>query len=143
MIRVIICGSRSWNKVDVIAKVVDRLPTDTVVIHGCASGADTIAGVCAESRELTVIKFPADWDKFGKSAGYKRNLQMLREGEPNLVIAFVNKDSESRGTKSMIDIAEASAIRVVKIEMSCPPICTACGNEALSDLACSHAFHNK
>ena len=48
------------------------------------------------------MEFPADWDKHGKSAGYKRNLEMAENADA--LIAFW--DGESRGTKHMIDIAK-------------------------------------
>jgi hypothetical protein len=119
MKRVLFCGSRTWNKVEVIAKVVERLPEGSVVIQGDAQGADTIARACAEERGLEVLSFPADWDKHGKSAGHIRNKEMLHRGEPNLVIAFVDTSVESPGTHNMIELAEAVGVQVVKIAMAC------------------------
>lgn len=119
MMRVIICGSRSWNKIDVIARVVEKLPDDAVVIEGEQRGADLIARACAEERGLQVIPFYADWEKEKKSAGPRRNKRMLEEGEANLVIAFIDTSVKSPGTHNMIEIAESYGVRVVKIEMSC------------------------
>ena len=47
-------------------------------------------------------RFPADWDKYGKAAGYKRNGEMARNADA--LIAFW--DGKSRGTKHMIDLAK-------------------------------------
>lgn len=113
------CGSRTWNKVDVIANVVEKLPSDAVVIQGEAPGADTIARACAEERGLEVLSFPADWEGEGRAAGPRRNRRMLEKGEANLVIAFIDTDSESTGTQNMIELAEAAGVQVVKIAMSC------------------------
>ena len=49
-----------------------------------------------------VLSFPADWDKYGKAAGYKRNDEMARNADA--LIAFW--DGKSRGTRHMIDLAK-------------------------------------
>ena len=49
-----------------------------------------------------MLSFPADWDKYGKAAGYKRNEEMARNADA--LIAFW--DGKSRGTKHMIDLAK-------------------------------------
>jgi len=49
-----------------------------------------------------VAKFPADWNKFKKSAGYKRNVEMAENADA--LIAFY--DGKSKGTGHMIDIAK-------------------------------------
>lgn len=147
MKRVLICGSRTWNKIDVIASVVEKLPSGSVVIQGDARGADTIAKACAELRGLEVMSFPADWEKHGKSAGHRRNKEMLQKGEPNLVIAFIDTLSPSVGTRNMIELAEAVGIQVVKIEMPCPTdVCQTCqepySNPPTSrSRICSNPFH--
>ena len=52
--------------------------------------------------------FPADWKKYGKSAGYVRNSEMAEVAES--LIAFW--DGKSRGTKNMIDIAKNKGLKV-------------------------------
>lgn len=61
---------------------------------------------------LGVLSCPADWDKHGKSAGYKRNEEMARNADA--LIAFW--DGKSKGTKHMIDIARECNLpaRIVK-----------------------------
>ena len=51
---------------------------------------------------------PADWNKYGKSAGYKRNEEMANIADAALVIW----DGESRGSKHMIDIAKKQKLQV-------------------------------
>jgi len=48
------------------------------------------------------VEFPADWEKFGKSAGYIRNTEMAKAG--NNLLAFW--DGMSRGTEHMVNIAK-------------------------------------
>ena len=55
----------------------------------------------AEENGFKVEKYPADWEKYGKSAGPRRNKQMAEISD--YVICFW--DEKSKGTKSMIDYA--------------------------------------
>jgi len=54
---------------------------------------------------------PAEWDKFGRRAGPLRNEQMLREGKPDVVVAFPG----GRGTAHMVRIAKEAGIDVLEI----------------------------
>ena len=74
---------------------------DIVIISGCASGADAMGQRYAEENGFKVEKYPADWKKYGKGAGPIRNKQMAEVCD--YVICFW--DGESKGTKSMIDLA--------------------------------------
>ena len=56
----------------------------------------------AEEHGYEIDAHPADWDKYGKSAGYKRNQEMAEVADA--VICFW--DGNSKGTKHMVDIAK-------------------------------------
>ncbi len=58
--RVLICGSRRYRNRLAIVKFVRTLSRDTVVIHGAAPGADSIADAAAEQAGLARLPFPAD-----------------------------------------------------------------------------------
>ena len=88
---------------------------DVTVIHGAARGADSIAGEVARQLHCEVLAFPADWDTHGKAAGMIRNRRMLDEGKPELVVAFTDDLSESRGTKDMVTRAKAAGVPVYVI----------------------------
>ena len=60
----------------------------TFVIHGGARGVDRLAGRAAVRLGIPVEVYPADWDKYGRSAGFVRNQEMLTVGRPDLVLAF-------------------------------------------------------
>jgi hypothetical protein len=60
-----------------------------------------------------VYSFPADWETYGKAAGPIRNTQMLTEGNPDMVAAFHNDISKSKGTKNMIVQAKKAGIKVI------------------------------
>jgi len=73
-----------------------------IIISGTASGADKLGERYAADRDHELRQYPADWDQYGKSAGYKRNVQMAENADA-LVALW---DGKSRGTKHMLDIAK-------------------------------------
>ena len=108
-LRVLICGSRDWTDKRRIGRYLDELleaeglePPQLIVIHGACKGADHHAGMEAKGRGCQVLEFPANWAKFGLSAGPKRNQQMLTEGKPERVVAFHPDVEKSKGTKDMV-----------------------------------------
>lgn len=100
MMRVVICGSRTWTDKETIYLFVCALPLLSEVITGGARGADTIADAAAEEFGHFRIIFPANWKGQGKAAGPLRNLRML-DMKPDRVIAFRAK-GQSVGTDVMV-----------------------------------------
>lgn len=111
--RVLICGDRNWDNIEAVDSVISILPSNAVVIHGACRGADSIAGEVAELYNLKVEEYPADWDEYGRAAGPIRNRQMLKEGKPDVVIAFHEDLSKSKGTKDMVNAAKKAGIPTV------------------------------
>lgn len=107
--KLLICGDREWKNIEPIKKVILDFKPD-VVIEGEARGADTLAKVAAESMDIVVEKYPADWGTYGLAAGPIRNSQMLIEGKPNVVVGFNNNIRTSKGTKHMLGIASKAGI---------------------------------
>jgi hypothetical protein len=87
------------------------------VISGMARGADIIARDWAKANDIPVLEFPAKWEELGRSAGPKRNIQMLKEGKPTHVIAFFPKGKRTKGTEHMISISKEKGIPVKVIEV--------------------------
>lgn len=130
--RVLVCGSRTWvdppaDDPRAISRQLDStleewlifadVGEEMVVIEGGATGADRCARLWAIQNDLTCETFPADWEKHGKRAGYVRNAQMLEEGKPHLVLAFVDKPlAESKGTAMMVDLARKAGVQTYVIE---------------------------
>ena len=100
--RVLICGSRKYRNAIAIPRLVKGLPSGTVVIHGGAAGADSLADLYARQNGLETEAYPADWNKYGRGAGPVRNKQMLDEGRPTEVVAFVADPTNSPGTANMV-----------------------------------------
>lgn len=103
-----IVGGRDFNDYKRLDAIVFELfkirkgniPEDSI-ISGGARGADALGKRYAKDRDLDYIEYPADWRKYGKSAGFKRNLQIVAACD--IVLAFW--DGVSGGTKDTIDKA--------------------------------------
>lgn len=119
--RILVCGDRNFTDRKLMCEVIRRNfnPAD-VLIHGCARGADQLSEEVLNDY-LTIgylpeiVRYPADWDKHGKGAGYIRNKQMLVEGKPDKVIAFLAPNS--KGTANMIKQAQEAGVPVEVINV--------------------------
>lgn len=108
---VLVTGSRDWVDEEFLWRVLDgHLPFEAVV-EGGARGADTMAKRWAWNRGVVVAEFPAEWDRWHRAAGPKRN-QLMIEQKPDLVIAFHDDLSQSRGTADMVMRALKAGVRV-------------------------------
>lgn len=88
------------------------------LISGGARGIDTFARRWAfDDAGVDFHEFPADWEKYGKSASPIRNIKMLDEGKPDLVIAFPG----GSGTAHCVREAKKRGIEVIEIDpKDCP-----------------------
>jgi hypothetical protein len=104
--KLIIAGSREFNDyqllIDTLKEHNLNVNTVTKVVSGCAHGADKLGERWAVSQCIPIARFPADWDSYGKRAGYVRNGEMAEYADACIV--FWN--GSSKGTKHMIDIAK-------------------------------------
>lgn len=116
MFRVIIAGSRSFANYEMLKANMNRLlqniSDEISIVCGTARGADRLGEKYAKEMGFHVAYFPADWERYDKAAGYIRNKEMAQNADA--LVAFW--DGESRGTKSMIDLAKEYdlAVRVLK-----------------------------
>jgi hypothetical protein len=108
--RVLVSGDRNWTDVEAIRRELSKLPDDTVIIHGDARGADSIADEVAKELGFEVDPYPAEWEKYYKAAGPIRNQQMIDEGKPDKILAFHPNIQESKGTKDMVKRAVKHSI---------------------------------
>ena len=115
--KVLCCGSRLWVQRRPIHRELVKLPPRSIIIHGNAIGADAIANSVARALGFTVRAYSANWPAFGKIAGRLRNREMLvaehTDAEPiDLVLAFAEDFSASKGTRDMTELAERVQIEV-------------------------------
>lgn len=100
-----IAGSRTWEDYESVEKEVDKLNHLShieLIISGTARGADTLGELYAQRHNIPLKRMPADWNKYGKKAGYIRNEQMAKLADT--IIVFWDK--KSKGSKNMIIIAQ-------------------------------------
>jgi len=117
-LKVIIAGSREFSDYEQLVDSCDRFLSAVVgkrpveVVSGTARGADRLGERYARERGFGLAQFPAQWNKFGKSAGYKRNQQMAEYADA--LVAF--PVGESRGTRHMIRIARDTGLVVKEVK---------------------------
>lgn len=118
--RVLVTGSRDWQKLEVIRFALDyafceaaHTARPLTVVHGaCPRGADAQAADYANyliSRDLPVKveAHPANWQLNGKRAGFIRNQLMVNLGA-DLCLAFIRNGS--RGASHTARLAEEAGI---------------------------------
>ena len=110
MMRALVCGGRNYRDKNRLFKVLDKHDPD-IIIHGCARGADRLAGKWARTRNKKEIRFPADWQRYRKAAGPIRNKEMLMQGKPDIVIAFPG----GKGTEHMIRLSIKNNVKVIRV----------------------------
>ena len=114
--RVLVCGGRDYTDWSYVYDTLDGLHKKigvSCIIHGGARGADSLAQGWAVSKDLPTDIYSvssADWDKYGKSAGVRRNEIMLTSSNPHIVVAFPG----GRGTAHMVSLAKNSGCTVLQ-----------------------------
>jgi hypothetical protein len=112
---VLVCGARDYDDVNYLRReltVLHREVNIDLVIDGAAAGADSLAHNWALDWGIDTLRFPAQWDRYGRSAGPIRNRQMLTAA-PDLVVAFHKNIAASKGTADMVRQAEKAGIPVM------------------------------
>lgn len=118
MIRLIIFGSRTYNNYPEFEKKMEHYTGHIIepitLLCGMAKGTDDMGLMYAIKRGWEIEKYPAEWDLYGKSAGYKRNKQMVDAGATHAIGFW---DGESPGTKMMIQLCKEKGInlRIVRV----------------------------
>lgn len=119
MMHIIIAGCRGFSDYSVVEKeVMDFIgkyigKVEIEIISGGAVGVDALGERYAKEHDLPLKVVNADWKKYGRSAGPRRNEQMARMA--GTLIAFW--DGKSRGTKNMIDTAKKLGLRVKVVKI--------------------------
>jgi len=112
--RITIGGSRDFEDYEVFSKFVgecikDLKPCEKItILSGHCRGTDLMAERYADEMGYGIEIYPADWKKYGRAAGPKRNMVMIENSDA--VIAF--RDGKSRGTKNLVEMAKKKNIPV-------------------------------
>ena len=110
--KLIIAGSHSFRDYQLLCQTLapDKSRI-TQVLTGGARGAAQLGYRWAWKHQVKHQLFRADWERFGKSAGVRRNHQMAQAGD--MLLAFW--DGQSPGTRHMITCMQQRGKPVVVI----------------------------
>lgn len=110
-----VVGSRDGWEYEHVARVLDTLFMTTYnhervrMISGGACGVDTFAEQYAQFYGVEFQVFKPNWDRWGKSAGYIRNSEVVDAAD--IVVAFW--DGKSAGTAHTINTARINGKTVM------------------------------
>jgi uncharacterized phage-like protein YoqJ len=113
--RLIVAGGRDFDDYELLCDEVTKFienEKDVTIISGLARGADTLGCQFAQELNIPLEGFAAEWGKYGRSAGIKRNKYMAKNADS--LIAFW--DGKSKGTMHMIDYAYEKGLKVKVVE---------------------------
>lgn len=114
-LRILVCGGRDYKnakRLNDVLFTIEVVHGIGVIIHGGATGADSLAGAWAKGYACTCIIEYADWNRYGPAAGATRNQKMLDEHKPDMVVAFPG----GRGTADMVKRAKAAGVTVQEVQ---------------------------
>ncbi len=107
--KTIIAGSRDITDYSVVEDAIKESGFEiTQVISGMAKGVDSLGELWAHYNNIGCHLCPANWNKYGKSAGPIRNVEMLELADALIVII----NNNSRGSTHMLNIALKKGIPV-------------------------------
>lgn len=108
--RVIVCGGRDYDNWLNVNVTLSNLGEITHLAEGGAPGADYLSAQwCERHPDVLHYTFPADWERYGRGAGPRRNQAMLDEFHADVVVSFPG----GRGTADMVARAVAAGVKVV------------------------------
>ena len=116
--RIVVAGCRNYDNYSEAKKYINhclsriRKENEIIIVSGGAEGADKLGELYAKENGFKIERYVAHWEKYGKSAGPRRNEEMAKIAD--FVICFW--DGKSRGTKSMIECAKKQR-KPLKIKM--------------------------
>ena len=112
--KLIVAGSRTFQDYTLLSSVLGTHRHHiTELLHGGARGADRLAFRWAVRHHVRSHCFAADWARFGKSAGVRRNAQLAQAGD--MLLAFW--DGRSPGTRHIIGCMQQLGKPVVVIRV--------------------------
>lgn len=115
LVRIVVTGSRSITDYNEVESALERACRGfglrayrevEELVSGNARGVDRLAEAWARSRGIPVKVFKPDWDRYGKSAGHRRNHEMADYVKTHGGIYVAIWDGVSKGTKGMIDYCD-------------------------------------
>lgn len=99
---VLVTGSRNWPYPNIVTEALKALKANyngpgITLVHGdCPTGADRQANDIAEQLGFGIVRFPANWNLYGKAAGPIRNRLMVDTiglASKKICLAFIHENS--------------------------------------------------
>lgn len=113
--KTIIAGSRTIRQYSLVEQAVKNSNFSiTEVLSGGANGVDGLGERFAKQNEIPCIRRKADWKKYRRSAGIRRNQEMVKEADALIAIW----DGKSPGTSHVIQAAKKKGIPVYVLNLS-------------------------
>lgn len=115
--KILVAGSRNYYDYAEFSEVMDythKKYNITEIVSGGARGADSLAERYAKENNIPIKVFKADWDTYGKSAGFIRNADMhnyLSQFEDRMCLCFW--DGQSRGTAHNFKLSKDNNTKLV------------------------------
>ena len=123
-IKILVTGGRTYSNKDYVYSCLDKFLKrfDVTLIHGDATGLDSLADSWAKDRQQIIKPYPAKWKDmtppvkikhnsngpYNVLAGFNRNELMLKEN-PDVCLAFLG----GNGTQDMINRCKKNKIKVI------------------------------
>jgi hypothetical protein len=86
---------------------------DTLVSGGCPKGGDKFCEIIANTLSIPIKIHKAEWDKYGKRAGFLRNTFIADDCD--ILIAVVSPD-RTGGTEDTIKKAETLGKKIIIVD---------------------------
>lgn len=115
--KVAIIGSRDFMDYAVVKDaVLSQLEVSALkeIVSGGASGVDSLAEVLAAELGVKMMVFPADWARYGRSAGPIRNRQIVDRAD--FVLAFMKPTSRGTANALAYCVKKGKPYHVVYVE---------------------------
>ena len=117
--RIVVAGCREYKNYEEAKEYIDfciskiREDENLIFLSGGCRGADLLGERYARENGFELEIYPANWEKYGRAAGPKRNREMVLAAD--YIICFW--DGKSRGTKTLVEFAkrENKPLRIKKI----------------------------
>ena len=119
MTTVVIAGSRDWTDGAMIFDVLRTREEVDTVWDGECRGADEFGYLSARLLRRDSARWPANWDRYGRSAGPVRNGQMVK-ARPDEIWIFHHEIGNSKGSRDLAEQAIADGIPVTLFTPSNP-----------------------
>lgn len=109
--KLIVAGSRGFDDYKLLSAHLDDINRRfgiSEIVSGTARGADRLGERYAVEHGIAIKRFPADWNNFGRAAGYIRNEQMAKYADACICFWI----DGSKGTGHMINLARQYGLRL-------------------------------